>query len=85
MILQGNGLQCSVISASKYSLTWKSALLYGRGQYSVTLQIIVSISRGELLYQNDEDVHLKFENYPLMETNPGVVRAILEPHIKRST
>ena len=39
-------------------------------------------ARGGHFNQNDEDARRKFENYPLMEaTNPGVVRAILEPCI----
>ena len=39
------------------------------------------MARGELWYQNDEDACRKFENYPQLETNPGVVGAILEPYI----
>ena len=42
------------------------------------------MARGEHLYQNEEDTGGKFENYPIMETNPGVVRAILEPCINRN-
>ena len=36
------------------------------------------------MHQNDRDGRRKFENYPPLETNPGVVRAILEPHINRN-
>ena len=41
-------------------------------------QITLYTARGELFYQNDEDVCRKFENCTLMERNPCVVRAILE-------
>ena len=42
------------------------------------------MEREEFFYQNDEDVGRKFENYPLMETNPGVVQAILESYLGRN-
>ena len=44
----------------------------------------IYIKLGELFYRNDEDVRRKFENYPLMEKNPAVVRAILKPYINRN-
>ena len=45
---------------------------------------ILHMERGELCYQNNEDARRKFENYPLMESNPGVILAILEPYINRN-
>ena len=59
-------------------------LVCGHGRYAVDLKIIVYIARGELLYQNDEDARRKFENYSLMDTNRGVLRAVLEPYINRN-
>ena len=40
--------------------------------------------KNSCVIENDEDAHRKFENYPLMETSPGEIRAFLEAHISRN-
>ena len=74
-----------VLKGFRVQLTVRvSGVLLGKAVSMWTWQVCCGCVNHCKYGVNNEDTRRKFENYPLMETKSGMVRASVEPSINRS-